>query len=127
MEEEKTIRCTYVRIKTHTHKKSHFRPKVLSRECVDWTGRGSGVRECVDWTGRGSGVQTIAPAIMTDSKAPTIVDSTFTVKGGLLIREAKVPLTPIVVDGKRQFIFKIRKRDYWMHGAFVPKRISPVV
>ena len=89
---------------------SHFRSKLLSLQCVDWTGRGSGV-------------QNTAPTLMVGSMPPITVVSHFGVKGGQLTREAKVPLKTITVGDVKHNVVQIRKRDYWMHGGFVPKKV----
>ena len=64
---------------------------------------------------------------MTSCAPPISVDTTFTVKGGLFLRAAKVPLDFIEVDDVKHPIFKIRKRDYWLFGGFVPKHVTPVI
>ena len=53
---------------------------------------------------------------------PIIVDSSFVVRGGLLLKEAKVPLKSVSVDEVKQCVLQIRKRDYWSYGAFVGKK-----
>ena len=57
---------------------------------------------------------------------PIIVESAFVVKGGLLCKDAKVPMTTVIVDDVKHNCFQIRKRDFWSYGPFIGRKNAAI-